>query len=327
MSSQLRIGILGASRIAGDALVAPAVELGHRLVAVAARDRDRAEAFVEKYGVERVLDGYDDVINDTEVDAVYNPLANSLHAPWNLIAIQAGKPVLTEKPSASNQAEAQRVHEAALAAGVPVLEAFHYLFHPVTRRVLELATDGTLGHPRRIEVAMAMPEPDAGDPRWSLDMAGGVLMDLGCYALHFMRMFGRRIGEAPTVVSARAVERSLGIDESCDVSLAFPSGVTGLSTNTMTADAYSFTIRVDGTEGEAFVHNFVKPRDDDRITVTTSDGTHVEHLGSRASYTYQLEAFAARVLDGTALPIDTADAVENMALIDSAYRAAGLPTR
>lgn len=134
MSSQLRIGILGASRIAGDALVAPAVELGHRLVAVAARDRERAEAFAEKYGVERVLDGYEDVINDSEVDAVYNPLANSLHAPWNLVAIQAGKPVLTEKPFASNRAEAQRVHEAAVAAGVPVLEAFHYLFHPVTPR-------------------------------------------------------------------------------------------------------------------------------------------------------------------------------------------------
>lgn len=323
----LRIGVLGASRIAEEALVGPAVELGHRLVAVAARDRGRAEVFAEKYGVERVLGSYDEVIADTEVDAIYNPLANSLHAPWNLAAVQAGKPVLTEKPFASNRVEAQRVHKAAVASGVPVLEAFHYLFHPVTQRVLELATDGTLGSPQRVEVAMAMPEPHAGDPRWSLDMAGGVLMDLGCYALHFIRMFGQRIGEVPTVVSARAVERSLGVDESCDVSIAFPSGVTALSTNTMTADAYSFTIRVEGTEGEAFVHNFVKPSGDDRVSITTGDGTRVEHLGTRASYTYQLEAFAARVLDGRPLPIDTADAVENMALIDSAYQAAGLQPR
>lgn len=323
----LRIGLLGASRIAEEALVGPAAELGYRLVAVAARDRGRAQVFAEKYGVEGVLDSYDDVLADTEVDAIYNPLANSLHAPWNLAAVRADKPVLTEKPFASNRIEAQQVHDAAVAAGIPVLEAFHYLFHPVTQRVLDLATDGTLGTTQHIEVAMAMPEPDAGDPRWALDMAGGVLMDLGCYALHFLRMFGRRIGEPPTVVSASAVERTQGVDESCAVTVAFPSGVTALSTNTMTADAYSFTIRVQGTDGDAFVHNFVKPSGDDRLTVTTADGTRVEHLGTRASYTYQLEAFAARVLDGTPLPIDTADAVENMAFIDSAYRAAGLNPR
>lgn len=95
----LRIGVLGASRIAEAAIVGPAADLGHRLVAVAARDRSRAEAFAERYGVERVLDGYQEVIDDAEVDVVYNPLANSLHAPWNLAAIAAGKPVLSESPS------------------------------------------------------------------------------------------------------------------------------------------------------------------------------------------------------------------------------------
>jgi len=92
----LRIGVLGGSRIAESAIVGPAAELGHRLVAVAARDRSRAESFAEKYGVERVVGSYQDVIDDPEVDVVYNPLANSLHAPWNLAAIAAGKPVLSE---------------------------------------------------------------------------------------------------------------------------------------------------------------------------------------------------------------------------------------
>ena len=127
----LRIGVLGASRIAELAIVGPAQELGHRLVAVAARDPQRAKAFAEKHGVERVLASYDDVINDPEVDVVYNPLANALHAPWNLAAVAAGKPVLTEKPFARNRAEAQRVAEAADAAGITVMEGFHYLFHPV----------------------------------------------------------------------------------------------------------------------------------------------------------------------------------------------------
>ena len=120
----LRIGVLGASRIAEFAIVGPAHELGHRLVAVAARDPQRAQAFADKYGVQRVLDSYADVINDPEVDVVYNPLANSLHAPWNLAAVAAGKPVLTEKPFARNRTEATSVAEAADKAGVPVWKAF-----------------------------------------------------------------------------------------------------------------------------------------------------------------------------------------------------------
>ena len=149
----MRIGILGASRIAESAIVGPARELGYRLVTVAARDPLRAKAFADKYGVERVLGSYQEVVSDPEVDMIYNPLANSLHAPWNLAAIAAGKPVLTEKPFARDQAEAQRVADAATAAGVTVMEGFHYLFHPATRRVLDLVEEGTLGELRRVEVS------------------------------------------------------------------------------------------------------------------------------------------------------------------------------
>jgi predicted dehydrogenase len=144
----LRIGVLGASRIAELAIVGPARELGHRLVAVAARDPRRARLFAERHGVERVLGCYADVVRDPEVDVVYNPLANSLHAPWNLAAIAAGKPVLTEKPSARDRAEAQRVREAADAAGVAVMEGFHYLFHPVSQRIFDLAAGHALGELR-----------------------------------------------------------------------------------------------------------------------------------------------------------------------------------
>lgn len=318
----LRIGVLGASRIADLAIVGPAQQLGHRLVAVAARDRGRAELFAEKHGVEKVVDSYAAVINDPEVDAVYNPLANSLHAPWNLAAIEAGKPVLTEKPFARNRSEAQRVAEAARAAGVTVMEGFHYLFHPVTRRAFELATDDTIGELQHVEVRMAMPSPDASDPRWSFEMAGGALMDLGCYGLHVMRMLGR-----PTIVRAHASQRTPGVDEWCDVQLGFPCGATGLSANSMTADEYSFTLRIVGTAGDLLVHNFIKPNEDDRLTIRTPEGTRVEHHGTRTSYSYQLEAFASHVLEGSPLPIDTADAVDNMAYVDAAYRAAGLTPR
>ena len=318
----LRIGVLGASRIAGVSIVGPARDLGHRLVAVAARDPQRARAFAEKYGVERVLASYADVINDPEVDVVYNPLANSLHAPWNLAAVAAAKPVLTEKPFARNRTEATRVAEVADQAEVPVVEGFHYLFHPVTRRALELAGDGTLGDITHVEVRMAMPEPEAGDPRWSLDLAGGALMDLGCYGLHVMRRLGH-----PSVVRAHAKEHSPGVDAWCDVELAFPSGATGLSANSMVADDHAFTIQIVGTKGDVNVHNFIKPHEDDRVTIRTPAGSTVEHLGTRTSYTYQLEAFAEHVLHGAPLPLNNTDAVENMAYVDAAYRAAGMSPR
>lgn len=323
----LRIGVLGASRIAENAIVGPAADLGHRLVAVAARDRDRAEVFADKYGVERVLGSYAEVISDPEVDVIYNPLANALHAPWNLAAVTAGKPVLTEKPYARNRIEAAEVAAAADAAGVTVMEGFHYLFHPVVRRAFELAGDGTLGQLRHVEVLMTMPEPSAGDPRWSLELAGGALMDLGCYGLHIMRRVGALAGGAPEVTRASAVQRTPGVDASCDVELRFPDGVTGSASHTMVSDAYRFTLRIDGTAGSALVHNFIQSYSDDRLTLTTSEGMRVERLGTRPSYTYQLEAFAAHVQQGAELPIDSADAVANMALIDDAYRAAGLEPR
>lgn len=327
----LRIGVLGASRIAEQAIVGPAAELGHRLVAVAARDRSRAEQFAEKYGVERVLDGYQDVIDDPEVDVVYNPLANSLHAPWNLAAIAAGKPVLSEKPFARDASEARTVAEAAAAAGVSVLEGFHYFFHPVTQRAFELAADGTIGAITHVEVRMAMPPPDDDDPRWSLELAGGALMDLGCYGLHVMRSLGQLampgIEGRPSITRAHAEQRTPGVDAWCDVEIGFPGGATGLSTNSMVSDDRSFTMRIVGTAGDLLVHDFIKPSTDDRLTITTPAGATEQRLGTTASYTYQLAAFADHVEHGTPLPFGTADAVANMAFVDDAYRAAGMQPR
>ncbi|MBX8689747.1 gfo/Idh/MocA family oxidoreductase [Mycobacterium sp. 20091114027_K0903767] len=327
----LRIGVLGASRIAEKAIVGPAQELGHRLVAVAARDPQRAAAFAEKFGVERVVRSYAEVIDDPEVDVVYNPLANGLHAPWHLAAIAAGKPVLSEKPFARNRTEAATVARAAEAAGVTVLEGFHYFFHPVTQRAFALVAGGEIGRLTRVEVRMAMPAPDGDDPRWSLELAGGALMDLGCYGMHVLRSLGRLDTEglrgAPSITSARARQHSPGVDATCDVELEFPDGATALSANSMVAEDYSFTVRIAGQDGELLVHDFIRPNDDDRITVRTAAGERVERLGTRASYTYQLKAFADHVQNGAALPFGLADAVTNMAYVDAAYRAAGLPTR
>ncbi len=325
----LRIGILGAARISARAIVDPAHATGHRLVAVAARDRSRAEAFAVEHGVERVVAGYEELLADPEVDLVYNPLVNALHAPWNLAALQAGKHVLTEKPSASNLEEAQEVARAAAASTGRFVEGFHYVFHPVFRRVLELVAAGAVGEVRRTEVSLSMPPPERSDPRWDLALAGGSLMDLGCYALHASRMLGRLLGGEPEVVAASAVERAgrPGVDQTMHVALAYPNGVAGRADADMTGERVDFGCRVVGTHGEVFAPSFVLPHDDDSVALTTGSGTLTEHPGTRTSYTYQLEAVAAHVRDGVPVVPDPADAVATAALIDTAYRAAGLPLR
>ncbi len=324
----LRIGVLGAARISESSIVVPARVTGARLVAVAARDRSRAEAFARTHGVERVLDTYADVIADPEVEAVYNPLANSLHAPWNRAALLAGKHVLTEKPFAANAAEAATVRDLARGRSLVVFEGFHYLYHPMMQRLLEVVRTGAIGTVRAVESTMAMPAPDADDPRWSFELAGGALMDVGCYALHAHRVLGEFAGGAPRLVAATGAERAgaPGVDVWADAQLEFPSGASGRARCSMDAP-WDMSLRVTGTDGAVFVPDFLYQRGDDRVVVTTGDGERTEHHGDRTSYTYQLAAFTAAVRDGVPFPTDADDSVATMALVDDVYRAIGLGPR
>lgn len=325
----LRIGVLGAARITELSLVGPARTTGHRLVAVAARDRSRAAAFADEHDVERVVDSYADLLADPEVEVVYNPLANGLHGPWNLAALAAGKHVLSEKPSASNAEEAAEVRDAADKSGSVFMEAFHYLFHPVTRRLHEIVESGELGELRRVETLVAIPAPGDSDPRWSLSLAGGALMDLGCYSLHAVRMLAPWAGGAPRLVSARGGQRAgaPGVDEWLDADLEFPGGATASARCHMAYDDLEMSCRVIGSRGEALAPNFVLPHLDDRLVVRTPDGERTERLGTRSSYTYQLEALAAHIRRDGPLPLDADDALATMRLIDESYRAAGFEPR
>jgi predicted dehydrogenase len=161
----LKIGILGAARIADDGIVTPSRVLGHRVVAVAARDRSRAEAFATQRGIEKVHETYAEVIDDPDVDVVYNALVNSLHAKWNQYALKGGKHVLSEKPFASNATEASLVREIARTAPGQIMEGFHYLHHPVNQRLRELVTSGELGDVRQVDIQLTMSAPPTSDPR------------------------------------------------------------------------------------------------------------------------------------------------------------------
>lgn len=325
----LQIGILGAARIADRAVVAAARESGDRLVAVAARDADRAAAFAAEHGVERSVATYDDLVADPEVDVVYNPLPNGLHGPWNLRAIAAGKTVLSEKPFASNAVEARAVRDAAVAAGVTVVEAFHYVHHPVMQRVLSVVDSGEIGAVREVDAVFSVPAPPDTDVRWSLPLAGGALMDLGCYSLHANRMLAPWTGGAPAVVSAEGGEHPPhpGVDEWIDARLAFPSGATGRARCHMNAAELVVTLTVTGELGSVRAVNFVLPQLDDTVEITTTAGTRVEHPGTRLTYAYQLEALRAHLQGEKPFPIDLDDAVATAELIDAVYVAAGFAPR
>jgi predicted dehydrogenase len=203
------------------------------------------------------------------------------------------------------------------------------LFHPVTERLHELLDSGELGDLMRVEVVMTTPPPPADDVRWSLPLAGGALMDLGCYGLHAHRMLAPWADGEPALVAARGAERAGNpdVDEWLDVDLEYPSGATGSARCNMAGAVVQMSCRIVGSRGVATAANFVLPHLDDRVLVSTPAGDRVEQLGTRPSYVYQLEAFTARLRDDQPLPIDADDAVTSMELIDECYRAAGFEPR
>jgi predicted dehydrogenase len=326
----LRWGLLGAARISPAAIVDPVRAVGDRLVAIAARERTRAETFARHHGVETVHDSYESVIEASDVDAIYNPLPHGLHGYWNRRALAAGKHLLAEKPFAANGDEAREVAETARGSGLVVMEAFHYYYHPVANRMRELMASGELGDVRRVEASFAIPPPAPDDLRWDPRLAGGAAMDLGCYCLHALRSLAPWAGGDPAVLRAAAVVREglTGVDEQMEAELRFPSGIEGIAAWSMARPARSATLRLIGTRGEATATEFVEPHLDDRVIVRSHGRERTEHLGTCPTYRYQMAAFSA-ALDSERPSVATGvdDAVKNMQLIDQCYVAAGLHPR
>jgi predicted dehydrogenase len=329
----LRIGTLGSSRISSPALIEPAARVPEVTVAaVAARDLARAEAYALRHGLERAYGSYEELLADPDIDAVYNPLPNSLHGPWTLRAIEAGKHVLCEKPFASNADEAAQVAQAASASGLVVMEAMHYRYHPLIQRLTEVV--GELGPVRHIQAWTSFAIVNPGDIRYDYGLAGGALMDGGCYALDCLRLLGAGDGHGePSVTGALADPVGVAAggavtDRSLAARLSFPGGATGWFESTFTRDGeFRADLHVICEDGLVHLDNFIFPPLG-RLTATR-DGTVVadEPGGGESTYVYQLRAFAAAIASGEPVPTSAASALVTMRLIDDAYRAAGLAPR
>jgi predicted dehydrogenase len=320
----VRIGILGAARIAPLALVKPARGSAEVVVAaVAAREVSRARAFAAKHGIARVHDSYEALIADPDLDAVYNPLPNGLHGRWTRAALTAGKHVLCEKPFAANAAEAREIAELTAKSDRIVMEGFHYRYHPLTLRAEQIIASGELGKLTRVEAVLCFPLPKFSDIRYDYALAGGATMDVGCYAVHMVRTFG---GSTPEVVSAQAKLRDPQVDRAMTAELRFAAGHTGrVRCSLWSSDLLQLSAKVVGERGELRVLSLVAPFR--RLSVRSAEGKRVERFPRRTTYAYQLDAFAAAVLRGEPVKTTPQDAVENMTVIDAIYRAAGLPLR
>ena len=321
----LRFGILGAARIAPDALIKAAQNVPDAVVAaVAARDPKRAREFADAHGIPRVVATYDDLINDPELDVIYNPLPNSLHCEWTIAALHAGKHVLCEKPLASNAAEAERMAKAARESGKILGEAFHYRYHPLADRIRGLMSDGTLGRLAQVEGLFSVPIPET-NIRFDWGLAGGATMDLGCYPLHMIHYFS---GLMPRVLRAKAETGPKYIDISMDVDLELAGGATARMSCAMKKDSpLMASFRARGDRGELHVINPIAPQRGHQLTVKTSAGEKSESVPGDTTFTYQLRAFVGAVRGAATFPTDGAQGVVNMRIIDDVYRAAGLPPR
>ena len=328
--ADIRFGTLGAANITPGALLQPASRNPDvAVVAIAARDAKRARAMAEKGGVAHVVDDYQAVIDHPEVNAVYNPLPISLHHEWTLKALAAGKPVLCEKSFAMNEREAAEMAEAAERAGLLLIEAFHYRYHPVFLRALEIYRSGTIGELTSLTGCFYAPVGDRDMPADSIRMiyatGGGATMDMGCYPLSWLRHF---TDEEPTVVSAEAVEGPPDVDMRLTTHVVFESGATGTAVGSMMkGDRFRADLVAEGSKGTLTVTNPLVPHVGHEIKLEADGETTTETLDMRTTYDYQLDAFVRAVKTGERLPTDAADAVKQMRLIDNAYRAAGMKVR
>ena len=326
----LRIGILGAARIAPPAVTRPARVVDDvEVVAVAARDRAKAEQFAAKHRIPHVLGSYEDIIASDEVDAIYNPLPNGLHGAWTIKAIEAGKHVLCEKPFTANAEEARQVADVAKASDVVVMEAFHWRYHPLATAVLDIIESGEIGDVVRVSAALVAPYLKPGDIRWDLRLAGGSMMDMGCYTVSQVRTFaGAWPDNEPTVTSATAKQARAGVDRALTAELEFPDGITGRIVTGMASGRFlDIHASVTGTDGKIVVLNPVMPQAVSRMTVKGRDGKRTVPVDREPTYVHQLRAFKAAVMDGAEVITHPEWSVANMQVIDDCYRAAGMEPR
>ena len=286
----LRWGVLGAAWIADRAMLAALSEAsGSQLQAMASRDQQRAAALATRHRIPSVHTGYAEVLADPDVDAVYLPLPNSLHLPWALRALAAGKHVLCEKPLALNATEAEEMAEAAQAAGRLLMEAVMYRFHP---RMAELAASLAGADLRHLYAAFGFRINAPGNYRLRPDLGGGALLDVGCYVADVARWLA---GEPERV---EALIRRDAVDMSCSALLGFTGGAQASLYASFESPEYEELVVVSSDRCFRVQKPFTAWRDPDD------------------PYQLMVEAFVGAARRGRPAPLPLESSIANLRLLD-----------
>jgi predicted dehydrogenase len=337
MSKRLRWGILGTGNIARQFAVG--VHASHRgeLSAVGSRRRESADTFAATHRIPAAHGSYDELLANPAVDAIYNSLPNSMHHEWTIKALQAGKHVLCEKPFAVDAAQAQEMFDVAQRTGKVLVEAFMYRSHPLTHAIVKAVKDGAIGELRLIRTSFCYRTSKiAGNVRFSRELAGGGLMDVGCYCVNFSRLFA---GTEPVKTSAVAHLHESGVDDLLAATLQFPNGVLASFTCGMIAQADN-TAQLCGSEGyievpvpwkpPASESIFViargtPPRMDGPVKIPAAPARETVRVSVDGKlYGIEADDFAAAVLDRKNPAVTREDTLGNMRTLDELRRQIGL---
>jgi predicted dehydrogenase len=322
---KVRWGVLGAAKIAVEKVI-PAMQRGRwsEVAGLASRDLARAERAARDLGVPKAYGSYEELLADPDIEAVYNPLPNHLHVPLSIMAAEAGKHVLCEKPVSLSVAEAKELLAARDRTGVRMQEAFMVRTHPQWLRTLELLRSGRVGELRAVNCVFSYFNRDASDIRNRPEMGGGALLDIGCYAVNLSRF---AFGEEPRRVMG-LVERDpeWNVDRLTSALLDFPSGHAAFTCSTQLAPYQR--MQFFGTRGRVEVEIPFNSPNDRPTRVLVSDGSgaaggvEVLELPPCDQYTIQGDLFSRAVREGGDVPLPLEDSIKNMAAIEAVFRSA-----
>jgi xylose dehydrogenase (NAD/NADP) len=312
----VRWGILSTARINRKLLAGAALSSEVDVVAVGSRDPARARTFADEHGIPTAYGSYEELLADPDVEAIYNPLPNTLHCEWSIRALEAGKHVLCEKPMSSSAAEVEEAFAAAERTGFLLTEAFMYRHHPQARRLEALVAEGAIGELRVTRSAFSYGLFDVGNIRLRTDVDGGALMDVGCYCVSGSRLLG---GE-PESVFGRAYVGPTGTDWAFTGSLRFPGDVFALF-DCATCLTDRDELEAIGSEGSLFLDDpwhCLKP------VIELRRGGGVERIEVEAAnpYRLELEDLGRAIRTGSAPLLGRADAVAQARVIAALRRSA-----
>ena len=325
--TKIRWGVLGAARIATEKVI-PAMQRGQwsEVTAIASRNLEKAQAAAAALGIPKAYGSYDELLSDPDIDAIYNPLPNDLHAPWTTKAAERGKHVLCEKPIAMHAAEAAQLLAARDRTGVKIQEAFMVRTHPQWLKVRELLEAGSIGELRAVLGMFSYFNRDPGNIRNIPSAGGGALMDIGCYLINTSRfIYGR---EPERVLGLVQRDPDMHTDRMTSIMLDFG---TGHSTGTCSTQMVFYQrMHIFGTTGRIELPIPFNAPPDRPCRVILDSGADLVGGGITAidvdtcnQYTIQGDRFSKAILDGSDVPLPLEDAVRNMACIDAIFRSAG----